>query len=123
MPSSSTTKIRLLDMAGLFLLELGFVEREPEFDTAPILHAEPALHLISENVNETQTQRRAGRPIEVRRQADPIVFDQQFEGVVRRAGEGHLEDSAPIVRERMLKAVGNEFVEDQPKGDGRVKVE
>src|SRR5262249_28892226 len=52
-----------------------------------------------------------------------VVFDQQVQRAIGAATERDLDDAAAVAGERVFETIGDEFVKDEAKGDGRVEVQ
>ena len=86
-------------------------------------HHQFAVDLLDEAGDELQTQGRTLRNIQSGGQPDPIIADTQGTAPGRRSAAGDRYGALSSGRKSMLETIGDELVDNQPAGKGRVDIQ
>src|ERR1700730_284111 len=121
--SSSTTRICALTMMLPSLLVGQFCERDAKFGAPAITKLDAAAQLLSQGLDQLHAQGFRVLAIDRALETYPIVGDDQREMMILRGAQLDADFPRPSAREGIFQRVGQEFIDEQTTGNGRIDVE
>src|SRR5262249_18413265 len=114
MISSSTISTRAFGILSAPLLIFQLVKRYPEFRSMRIAELDNTFKLLHKHPDELEAERRGPAEVEPFRKSHAVVPDGERVLPFVPCLEVNHDLPLPSVRERILQAVGDELVDDQP---------